>query len=80
VILSILSKGNRMFRNRYVLSIFFFVMAMFMFRAASYGGSGGSHLASLNVADVILILLSGACIGFGALALFGKLKIKAPDR
>lgn len=80
MILSILSKGDYMFRNRYVASIFFFVMAMFMFKAASYGGSGGSHLASLNVADVILILLSGAFFGFGALALFGKLKTKAPDR
>jgi len=69
-----------MFRNRYVISILFFVIAMGMFNAASYGGSGGSHLASLNVVDVILMLLSGAFVGFGALALFGKLKTKSPDR
>ena len=68
-----------MFRNRYIVSIWFFAMAAFMIRAASRG-SHQDALFSVNIADVILLVLSGAFVGVGVLALIGKLKIKPTDR
>lgn len=68
-----------MFRNRYVISIWAFAMATFMF----YGAARGSHqdsLFSVNIADVILLMASGAFVGLGLLALFGKNKFKPADR
>jgi hypothetical protein len=73
-----------MFRNRYVISIWFFAMAMFMFTGATYGSHQDS-LFSVNLADVILLMGSGAFVGMGILALFvGKIKTRwqaqSPDR
>ena len=63
-----------MLRNRYVISIWAFLMAMFMFRAASRGSHQDS-LFSVNLADVILLMLSGMFVGLGVLALFTKRKL-----
>jgi hypothetical protein len=64
-------------RTRYVIIIFAFLMAAFMFRAASRG-SHQDALFSVNIADVILLMLSGCFVGLGLLAVFRKLKL--PDR
>lgn len=66
-------------RNRYGLSIFAFAAAMTMFMAASHGANG-SKLASLNVADIVLLMGSGFFAGIGVLALFDRLRLKRSDR
>lgn len=68
-----------MFRNRYVSCIWALVMAMLLFRGASRGSHQDS-LFSVNIADVILLMASGAFVGLGVLALFGKFKRTPPDR
>ena len=54
-------------------------MAMFLFRGAARGSHPDS-LFSVNLADVILLMLSGAFVALGVVALFAKLKHKPPDR
>ncbi len=68
-----------MIRNRYVSCIFAFVMAIFMFYAASRGSHQDS-LFSVNIADVMLLMQSGLFVGIGLLAFFHKPTIKTPDR